>query len=206
MKAPLPLLLWMALMFFGCRRAADVGRGTTPAHFDPVAALVEPRHFSCRHRAGAFPCPQGGPSYPSTRSSPCCLSRAWRGWVERFWRRVALTLASGNDFCCGRRVPSVVRRFAHRIARRCPPRLQRRASRYDDLRDDLETEFDVGMNRDFQSRPKNVSRRHRNYRNSALQLFQIEPCEEARGVVAVNGVKLPALFGNGFTSVDLEPG
>ena len=43
-------------------------------------------------------------------------------------------------------------------------------------------------------------------RNSALQLFQIEPCEEARGVVAVNGVKLPALFGNGFTSVDLEPG
>ena len=43
-------------------------------------------------------------------------------------------------------------------------------------------------------------------RNSALQLFQIEPCEEASGVVAVNGVKLPALLGNGFPPVDLEPG
>ena len=43
-------------------------------------------------------------------------------------------------------------------------------------------------------------------RDSALQLFQIEPREEASGLVAVNGMKLPALLGNGFPAIDLEPG
>ena len=42
-------------------------------------------------------------------------------------------------------------------------------------------------------------------RNSALQLFQIESREKASRVVAVNGVKLPAILGNGFPAVDLEP-
>ena len=45
------------------------------------------------------------------------LCRALRGWIDEFWRRVAFTLALGNDFCCGRRIPSVVRRFTHRIVR-----------------------------------------------------------------------------------------
>ena len=66
----------------------------------------------------------------------------------------------------------------------------------------------MGMNRDFALATEDgvAPAPQLSERNSALQLFQIEPCEEVSGVVAVNGVKLPALLGNGFPPVDLEPG
>jgi len=94
-KAWLPLFLWMALMFFGSTdlmSAEHTSRILTPLlrwwNPDISPAAIAQVHFFVRKAA----------HLTEYAILAVLLSRALRVWVEKFWRRVALTLAPAMIF------------------------------------------------------------------------------------------------------------